>query len=72
MNENYNFVLSQDDVYMYMSADGKTVASLLSVGNEWNIAFIDMDYMSSLSNDIDIIKPIDPNDFIKTYIRKMK
>lgn len=72
LNENYNFVLSQDDVYMYMSADGKTVASLLSVGNEWNIAFIDMDYMSSLSNDIDIIKPIDPNDFIKTYIRKMK
>lgn len=72
LNENYNFVLSQDDVYMYMSADGKTVASLLSVGNEWNIAFIDMDYLSSLSNNIDIIKPIVPKEFIKTYIRKMK
>lgn len=72
LNENYNFVLSQDDIYMYMSADGKTVVSLLTVENEWNVSFIDMDYLSSLSNDIEINKPVNRDDLLKTYIKKNK
>ena len=63
-------MLNQDEIYMYMSADGKTVASLSPVGNEWNVAFIDMDYLSSLSNNIDINKPVNPKELLKTYIKK--
>ena len=72
LNNNYNFIVSQDDIYMYMSADEKTVASLLTVGNEWNVAFIDKDYLISQSNEIEIVKPIYPDALLKTYMKKMK
>ena len=72
LNNNYNFIVSQDDIYMYMSADEKTVASLLTVGNEWNVAFIDKDYLISQSNEIEIVKPIYPDALLTPYMKKMK
>ncbi|HAU87184.1 MAG TPA: hypothetical protein DCW90_17365, partial [Lachnospiraceae bacterium] len=50
LTTNYNYVTSQDETYMYMSTDGKTVVMFFSVADEWDLGFVDMDYLNSSTN----------------------
>ena len=66
---NYTYVTSRDEIYMYMSSDGKTVVMFFSLGDEWNLGFVDINELDSGS---DVSVRYNPNDFLKTYIKKMK
>ena len=47
LTANYNYLASQDETYMYMSADGNTVVMFFTVADEWNLGFVDMNYVNS-------------------------
>lgn len=47
LTANYNYLASQDETYMYMSADGKTIVMFFTVADEWNLGFVDMNYVNS-------------------------
>lgn len=64
---NYTYVTSRDEIYMYMSSDGKTVVMFFSLGDEWNLGFVDINELDSGS---DVSVRYNPNDFLKTYIKK--
>lgn len=49
LNENYQFVTSQDDIYMYTTQDYKTIVMFFphpENENVWNIGFVDQSYIA--------------------------
>lgn len=67
LTTNYSYVTSQDETYMYMSADGKTVVIFFSVADEWDLGFVDTNYLNSSTSAQ--IKS-NPKAFLKAYVRK--
>ena len=67
LTANYTYVTSQDETYMYMSSDGKTVVTFFPVADEWDLGFVDMNYLNSSTRAQ--IKN-NPKAFLKAYVKK--
>lgn len=50
LNGNYVYITSQDGVYMYTDQEQTTIVMLFEVGNNWNLGFIDFEYINNMNS----------------------
>ena len=60
-------ITNQDDIYMYMSTDRKTIVMFFSVADEWDLGFVDADYLNSASN---AKLKNNPKELLKVYMKR--
>ena len=67
LTANYTYITNQDDIYMYMSTDRKTIVMFFSVADEWDLGFVDADYLNSASN---AKLKNNPKELLKVYMKR--